>query len=849
MLDSVLRAPTLLNTLGKLLEKLISNRATSASMNFSSLRQSTPFDSGAAKSSTAHNQPVWLEAISLMKIIGGPTTSSPNLPEQEFAVAFSYNDIREWLNSPDSNAVFGVAWLKLQHAHVQRLGDPVWHLPGRAKKEKDLYRLFLAIIQAIIDEFVLPSLGNGEEREVIDSHKMGLTHKDGKRHTSPDLVVRATGSSFEISRDGKRVGYSCIIALFDVKLQRRMSMSAYMRQMAIYARQIFAHQPNRIFVRGMVLCETYFQLVHFDRSGAQVSPPISLNEGAVEFVRCVIELCGRDDGRSGFDDSIQWEIVDGEKSGGTMTFGEPGNERTFDLVSPQPIAHSIDIRGDATTLWAVTEISTGKSFTVKDSWASDGRTPEHELLFKAKGQITGVAEIVDFQLRDITTEQFRCNSTIGEFICRQAIRTVLEPLGMEIHNFKSVPQVLRAIRDAVQGHFGLYGLNILHRDISNRRILLGNDGAAEGWRGALIDLGSALDFDASKKDLNLFKEARLGTRFFQSTTTLTYLSHPNPRAAPPHDYLDDLEGIFLLTCFLVFQYHPDGAERKKDDEARSVVAGWDSENAEISLGLKLLVMDPKSEKHRKATDIVARSWGSACARLFSSFCAWAWEISEKKKEIIHEARSQDTESGSDPDSAKEPGTDNGYEDIEMDSDEARSTRILPAEEYQRMVGHEGGSESEEDKDSDDSDSDSDSDDEDEDEFPEEPDFEGLFSPKTVVIPQVPSAQGIFAPLMNDSSKHYLDILNLFDTAIAAIEQSPQEAGPPHSAPKKTTRSKRMSPGSSSSAPKAKKAKVRAPVKEKNAAKAKVSQNRKKAMKAKGARKTSSGRRGQRADEE
>ncbi|KAJ3524657.1 hypothetical protein NMY22_g10900 [Coprinellus aureogranulatus] len=719
--------------------RALSDRAASASINFQSLRESTPFDSNAAKSSTTHAQPVWLEAILLMKIIGGPSTSALNFAYQKhkFAAEFSEADIQEWLDSEDSNVVYGAAWAKLQYTDVQQLHSAVWHLPARAKKEKGLYRLFKAIIQSVIDEFVVPGLGTEVEREVVNTHKLGLAHKDGKRHTSPDLVVRATGSSFETSSDGKRVGYSCIIAFFDVKLDRRLNKAAYMRQMAIYARQILAHQPNRIFVRGMIVSETYFQLVHFDRSGAQITPRINLNEQPTTFVRCIVEMCGADDRRSGFDESIQWETVNGKKSKGTMTIGKPKKERIFDLVNPQPIAHSFDIRGDANTLWAVIERSTGKFFTVKDSWASHGRTPEHQLLSKAKGRITGVAKIVDFELRDIRTEEFRCNSTLGRFIDRQAVRTVLEALGMEVHNFKNVLQVLRAIRDAVQGHFGLYGLNILHRDISNRSVLLGNDGAAEGWRGVLTDLGSALDFGASKKDLNLLKEARLGTRFFQSTTTLTYLSHPNPRAAPPHDYLDDLEGIFLLTCFLVFQYHPDGAERKKDDEARSVVAGWDSENAEISLGLKLLVMDPKSEKHRKATDIVARSWGSACARLFSSFSAWAWEISEKKKEIIHEARSQDIESGSDPDSAKEPGTDNGCEDIEMDSDEERSTRILPAEEYQRMVGHEGGSESEEDEGSDDSDSDSGSgsDDEDEDEFPEEPDFEGLFSPKTVVIPQ------------------------------------------------------------------------------------------------------------------
>ena len=41
----------------------------------------------------------------------------------------------------------------------------------------------------------------------------------------------------------------------------------------------------------------------------------------------------------------------------------------------------------------------------------------------------------------------------------------------------------------------LHKIGILHRDISNKTILLGREGASAGWRGVLIDLGLAFDLE------------------------------------------------------------------------------------------------------------------------------------------------------------------------------------------------------------------------------------------------------------------------------------------------------------------------------------------------------------------
>lgn len=293
-----------------------------------------------------------------------------------------------------------------------------------------------------------------------------------------------------------------------------------------HSRQMLAQQPNRIFIKCLLLSEARIRLAHFDRAGAEVAPYIDYVNNPELFVRLIITLCSVDEKELGFDTSIQWDIVKGKKVSGTMkTCDLNQQEKTYELANIRPVAQEYDIRGRGTTIWEVLDPDTKDRYLVKQSWTSEGRPHEHLHLLRAQRlKIPGVCRIVGYEVLE-ETQQFRCANTA--FSNRVGLRIVIPIYGKQVDKFKSVLQALRAIRDAVAGeyiphtlslfipltyycdaaHEGLWKGKILHRDITNKNILLGNEGAGKGWYGVLIDLGVALDF-GDEASSNITKEAR-----------------------------------------------------------------------------------------------------------------------------------------------------------------------------------------------------------------------------------------------------------------------------------------------------------------------------------------------------
>ena len=95
----------------------------------------------------------------------------------------------------------------------------------------------------------------------------------------------------------------------------------------------------------------------------------------------------------GLDDSVQWTIVDGRKTSGTVTtFSPSGERRAYPMVEQIPTSRD-SIRGRATTCWKVKDPDTDEEYVVKDSWRPSDRSPESELLEVVKG-IPGVVQII-----------------------------------------------------------------------------------------------------------------------------------------------------------------------------------------------------------------------------------------------------------------------------------------------------------------------------------------------------------------------------------------------------------------------------------------------------------------------
>lgn len=65
---------------------------------------------------------------------------------------------------------------------------------------------------------------------------------------------------------------------------------------------------------------------------------------------------------------------------------------------------------------------------------------------------------------------------------------MFSPAGRSIRDFRSIPELLEALRDAINAHRSLYTKGeILYRDISENNIIITDPKEADGFTGMLID--------------------------------------------------------------------------------------------------------------------------------------------------------------------------------------------------------------------------------------------------------------------------------------------------------------------------------------------------------------------------
>ncbi|KAF6760853.1 hypothetical protein DFP72DRAFT_1092184, partial [Ephemerocybe angulata] len=328
--------------------------------------------------------------------------------------------------------------------------------------------------------------------------------------------------------------------------------------MAVYAKEIFRQQPNRRFIRVMLVTETRFRIVQFDREGALFSPLINYHgEDLNTFIRAIICLCSMNEDELGLDTSVKWKISEGRKVSGTVTtFDKKSNTtRTYTLQSVHPTFARPDIHGRGTVCWAAKDPDGGADVLIKDAWlwedSDEQLKEEYYYLEKAKG-VPGVMQMVEYEDRKGQpfgeTDSFRPpaadNSATAQYYNRVFRRIVLVKYGADIGGFKSQLEFICALRDAIQGKQTAFHQRrrILHRDISSGNILLGLPGASVGYRGILIDLDHAIEIpEGAQSGLIPYHQ---GTRVSQPYYSL--MGSENRKYRPIHDYLDDLEAFFYV---------------------------------------------------------------------------------------------------------------------------------------------------------------------------------------------------------------------------------------------------------------------------------------------------------------
>ncbi|KAI0388249.1 hypothetical protein F5Y17DRAFT_251326 [Xylariaceae sp. FL0594] len=115
---------------------------------------------------------------------------------------------------------------------------------------------------------------------------------------------------------------------------------------------------------------------------------------------------------------------------------------------------------------------------------------------------------------------------------------VISPAGRVISDFRTIKELLGAVRDAIRGHQSLYETgNILHRDISSNNIIITKPETADGFNGMLIDLDLAKIRDSGPSGAR----HQTGTMQFMAVEVLRKTDHT---------YRHDLESFFYVLLWM-----------------------------------------------------------------------------------------------------------------------------------------------------------------------------------------------------------------------------------------------------------------------------------------------------------
>ncbi|KAF6760680.1 hypothetical protein DFP72DRAFT_1091862, partial [Ephemerocybe angulata] len=374
--------------------------------------------------------------------IGSPRVSQPVEPERNSSTPLKFStqnrlssldELRKVILEELGKRIYRVVptfapTLYRKEASLERivkfLNDPStgysksrWvELPERTNDEKILYDPFIKILSRIVQKFSGAST-HGGTREVVNTSLVYFRHDDAKHGgTKPDISIKASGPSFQglpanFGTPTQRelgIGWSNVASVLDVKCDsvKDTKITDHVRQAVLSCRQIFIHQPNRNYVRSLILTEKHACMVHLDRSGLYLTPYIEIHKDPYTFVRLIVGLATCDETVLGLDTSVQW-VVDqqtGLKVSGTLdAFDDETQISTrYNLCMKSTPFVRPSIRGRGTTCYRATHPVTGEVVIIKDSWRTEGRTPEIEFLEAAR-EVDHQENAPGENLRHVTT--------------------------------------------------------------------------------------------------------------------------------------------------------------------------------------------------------------------------------------------------------------------------------------------------------------------------------------------------------------------------------------------------------------------------------------------------------------
>lgn len=399
-------------------------------------------------------------------------------------------------------------------------------------------------------------------------------------------------------------------------------------QLTRLVRGVFTDQPTRRFVHAFTLSASMMEMWVFDRSGAYSSGAFDIHNEPDTFARALVGYATMDDNAMGLDTFIEREgkhyyvTVDDLNSNETRIRLSRPIVRQRAIVCRGTTCYETQDSYVAKLSWA----SDKRKLEVEQLRLAETRGVKGVARVVAHRQITTIAELrqgLEFRKRhkfrneDVYYEDLpsvgtidilshkrksasdhrsdtpeskkpRSNSQQPTLVVqnsRQIISTgkpslynsggdmwenriysclVISPAGRVISDFRTVKELLGAIRDAIKAHQSLYETgNILHRDISSNNIIITKPDTADGFNGMLIDLDLAKIRDSGPS----------GAR--HQTGTIQFMAVEVLRRAD-HTYRHDLESFFYVLLWMCArQSWSNGFARGEKPPKDSILRRWE----------------------------------------------------------------------------------------------------------------------------------------------------------------------------------------------------------------------------------------------------------------------------------
>ncbi|KAI4203343.1 MAG: hypothetical protein LQ346_001814 [Caloplaca aetnensis] len=141
---------------------------------------------------------------------------------------------------------------------------------------------------------------------------------------------------------------------------------------------------------------------------------------------------------------------------------------------------------------------------------------------------------------------------------------VISPGGRAIRDFGSIPELLKALRDAIKAHMSLYIKGkILHRDISENNIIITDPQEADGFTGMLIDEDLAKEIGSGRSGAR----HQTGTMEFMAIQVLQRVAHT---------YRHDLESFLYVLLWMCARrvWEREFKCKPEDRPKRNILTKW-----------------------------------------------------------------------------------------------------------------------------------------------------------------------------------------------------------------------------------------------------------------------------------